>query len=41
MAWGRSARLHGLADLATAQLVAQPEVDAAEASPGATRHDTD
>jgi hypothetical protein len=41
MAWGRSARLHGLADLATAQLVAQPEVDAAEASPGVTRHDTD
>ena len=41
MAWGRSARLHGLADLATAQLVALPEGDAAEASPGPARHDTD
>ncbi|KQY51770.1 hypothetical protein [Lysobacter sp. Root494] len=40
MAWGRSARLHGLADLATAQLVAPPE-DEADASSEAPRTDTD
>ena len=28
LAWGRSARLHGLADLATAQVVAEPSEDA-------------
>lgn len=40
MAWGRSARLHGLADLATAQLVALPLDDTA-APPETPRHDTD
>lgn len=46
MAWGRSARLHGLADLATAQLVAAPDAGAAETEtapiqPDPARHDTD
>jgi hypothetical protein len=41
MAWGRSARLHGLADLATAQLVAPPEDDDADSNPEAPRADTD
>lgn len=41
MAWGRSARLHGLADLATGQLVAPSEGDTTETDPGPARHDTD
>jgi hypothetical protein len=40
MAWGRSARLHGLADLATAQLVAPPEDDT-DANPEAPPAGTD
>jgi hypothetical protein len=39
MAWGRSARLHGLADLATAQLVSPPKDDAAAPHADAAPHD--
>jgi len=40
MAWGRSARLHGFADLATAQLVTPPDGDG-EADTGTAGADTD